>query len=280
MSQVTMQFSAPTEYDSDRRPSPLLGELLELVRYRDLVRLMVGNIIRTRYKRSALGVVWTLLNPLLNMTVLTIAFSSFFRASLENYPVYVLSGLIFWSFYTQTTTFAMNSLVWGGSLLKRIYLPRSIFAVAAVSNGLINLGLSLIPLILIMLVLGHPFHPTWWLLPLAVLLLAMFSLGAALFFSILAVFFTDVLDMYQVALQALFFLTPIMYPKDILPPHLVWYLDLNPLYNLLELFRAPLYAGVIPGPSTILAAVASAVVALLAGWWAFTRRADELAYRL
>lgn len=277
---MTTQLSRPIEYDSDRRPPPLLGELLELLRYRDLTRLMVGNIIKTRYKRSALGVVWTLLNPLLNMIVLTIAFSSLFRFSLENYPVYVLSGLIFWNFYTQTTTYAMNSLVWGGSLLKRIYLPRSIFAVAAIGNGLINLGLSFIPLILIMLVLGHPLHPTWWLLPLAVLLLAMFSLGAALFFSILSVFFTDVLDMYQVALQALFFLTPIMYPKDILPPQLVWYLNLNPLYNLLELFRAPLYAGVIPGPNTLLAAVASAGVALVVGWWAFTRKADELAYRL
>lgn len=267
-------------YDSAVRRPPFVGELIELLRYRDLLWLMIANITKTRYKRSALGVVWTLLNPLLNMTVLTIAFSSFFRAALENYPVYVLSGLIFWNFYTQTTTFAMNSLVWGGSLLKRIYLPRTIFAVAAIGNGLINLGLSLIPLVLIMLVLGHPFHPTWWVLPLAILLLAMFSLGAALFFSILSVFFTDVLDMYQVALQALFFLTPIMYPKDILPTQVVWYLNLNPLYNLLELFRAPLYAGVIPGPNTLLAAVASACLALAIGWWAFTRKADELAYRL
>jgi ABC-type polysaccharide/polyol phosphate export permease len=267
-------------YDSAKRPSPFWGELVELLRYGGLARLMVGNTIKTRYKRSSLGVIWTLLNPLLSMVVLTIAFSTFFRSSLEHYPVYVLSGLIFWNFYTQTTTYAMNSLVWGGGLLKRIYLPRTIFAVTAVGNGLVNLAISFIPLVLIMLALGHPFYLTWWIMPLSILLLAMFSLGAALFFSILAVFFTDVLDMYQVGLQALFFLTPIMYPQEILPPTLKWYLTLNPLYSLLEMFRAPVYFGILPSPLTIAAAGGAAIAVLCLGWWAFTRKADELGYRL
>ena len=105
------------EYDSAARRSPALTEIVELVRYRDLLAMMVSNIIKTRYKRSVLGVVWTLLNPLLNMAVLTIAFSSIFRSSLEHYPVYVLSGLIAWNFFTQTTLYAMNALVWGGGLM-------------------------------------------------------------------------------------------------------------------------------------------------------------------
>jgi len=267
-------------YDSADRRSPAVRELIELLRYRDLLRLMVGNIVKTRYKRSALGVVWTLLNPLLNMAVLTIAFSSLFRASLERYPVYILAGLICWNLFAQTTISAMNTLVWGGSLLKRIYIPRTIFAVAAIGNGLVNLGLALIPLVVIMVVAGHPLYLTWWFLPLAVLLLAMFSLGVALFMSTLAVFFTDVVDMYQVALQAWFFLTPVMYPIGILPSQYAWLMNLNPVYNLMELFRAPIYLGTIPGPNTILAATASAVVALVVGWWVFTRKADEFAYRI
>ena len=268
------------DYDSLHIRSPLVGELIELIRYRDLLQLMVSNLTKIRYKRSKLGIIWSLLNPLLNMVVMSLAFSSFFRTSLERYPVYVLSGLIFWQFFLQTTTYGMNALVWGGRLMKRIYLPRTIFTVAAIGNGLINLLISLVPLVLIMLILGHPLYPSWWMAPLAILLLAMFSLGVALFLSTLAVFFADVVEMYQVLLQALFFLTPIMYPKDILPAEYVWFMNLNPMYNLIELFRAPVYLGMIPGPHTILAAVAVAIVSLLVGWAVFTRKVDEFAYRI
>jgi ABC-2 type transport system permease protein len=258
----------------------MIEEFLMLVRYKDLLRLLVTNGIKTRYRRSTLGIVWTLLNPLLNMVVMTFAFSTLFRTTLVHYPLYILAGLLCWNFFSQTTTHAMHTLVWGGNLIKRIYLPRTIFAVSAIGNGLVNLCLALIPLIIVMLVLGHPFYATWWMLPLAVLLLAMFSLGVALFMSTLAVFFTDVLDMYQVGLQAWFFLSAVMYPKTILSPHSQWYLNLNPMYNLIELFRTPIYEGLIPGPHTILAAVVSAVLSLLIGWWAFTRKADEFAYRI
>src|SRR5262245_31501850 len=242
-----MTSEAPVvEYGSAVRGWSPLTELLDLVRYRDLVLMMVANMIKTRYKRSALGVIWTLLNPLLNMAVLTIAFSALFSSSLVRYPVYVLTGLVFWTFFSQTTLFAMNALVWGGGLLKRVFVPRTIFAVAAVGNGLVNLGLSLIPLVLIMLILGHPLYVTWWVVPLAVLLVAMFTLGVSLFMSTLAVFFTDVVDIYGVFVQALFFLTPIVYPKEIFPAGSAWMLNLNPMVSLLEMFRAPLYLGQVP----------------------------------
>jgi ABC-2 type transport system permease protein len=149
------------EYDSAEPRSAAFSELSALLRYRDLLALMTANLVKTRYKRSALGVVWTLLQPLLHMAVLTFAFSTLFRSSLDDYPVYLLCGLVAWNFFSQTTVFAMHSLVWGGSLLKRIYIPRTIFATAAIGQGLINLLLSLLPLVIIMLLLGHPFYPTW-----------------------------------------------------------------------------------------------------------------------
>ncbi len=276
-----MRIELPiVEYDSAAHGWTPLTELVELVRYRDLVLIMVANMIKTRYKRSALGVVWTLLNPLLNMVVLTIAFSSIFSNSLVHYPVYVLTGLVFWTFFSQTTLFAMNALVWGGGLLKRVYIPRTIFAVAAVGNGLVNLGLSLIPLVLIMVILGHPIYAAWWLMPLSVLLVAMFTLGVSLFMSTLAVFFTDVVDIYAVLVQAVFFLTPIVYPKEIFPAGLAWLLNLNPMVTLLEVFRAPIYLGTMPDANTLLTATVMAVAALLIGWWTFTRKADEFAYRI
>jgi homopolymeric O-antigen transport system permease protein len=273
--------AAATVYDSATRRSPALAEIGELVRYRDLLKLLVSKIVKTRYKRSALGVAWTLLNPLLNMAVMTVAFSAVFRSTVAHYPVYVLTGLLWWNFFTQTTTYAISSLVFGGGgLLKRVRVPHTIFAVASVAHGIINLAISLMTLAAIMLVTGHPFHSTWWFLPAPVLLLALFSLGVALFISAIAVFFFDVVDIFQVVLQAWFFLTPIIYPMEIFPARYEWVLLLNPVHYLLETFRAPLLRGTLPDPGTFGLAVLSSLGVLLLGWWTFTRKSDQFAYRL
>ena len=268
------------EYDSAVRRSPLFSELGELLRYRDLLYLMTLANIKRRYKRSTLGIIWTLLGPLLTMTVLTIAFSNLFRFSLINYPIYLLSGLIFWNLFTQTTQDAMNSMIWGGDLLRRIYIPRTVFPLTAIISGLINLFLNLIPLAIIMLIFKHAFRPALFFIPFAILLVAMFALGIGLILSTMAVFFLDVIYLYQVFISAWFYLTPIIYPRDIFPARYVWYMNLNPLYNLLEIFRAPIYLGLIPGTNTILAATSWALVSLLIGFWVFTKQADEFAYRI
>jgi ABC-type polysaccharide/polyol phosphate export permease len=269
-----------THYDSAAATHPALRELADLVRYRDLLRLMVVNIAKSRYKRSVLGVLWTLMNPLLHMTVLTIAFASIFSTSLPNYPVYVLSGLVCWTFFTGSTVFAMNSLIWGGSLIKRVYIPRTIFAAAAVGNGLTSLALSLAPLALVMVVVGHTFSWSLLALPLAILLLAAFTAGVALLVSSIAILFSDFVEFYQVMVQALFFLTPIMYPVEILPEWARAMLGLNPMYHLISVFRAPVYYGQFPDPATLGTAAATSAVMLALGWVAFTRRADELPYRI
>ena len=250
------------------------------MRYRDLLRVLVSKIIKTRYKRSALGIAWTLLNPLLNMAVMTVAFSAVFQQAVENYPVYVLSGLLFWNFFTQTTMYGMSSLVWGGGLLKRVYVPRTIFAVSAVAHGIVNLLLSIGVLAVIMLLLGNTFHATWWFLPVPVVLLALFALGVGLFVSTLAVFFVDVVDIFQVVLQAWFFLTPIIYPPGIFPAKYAWVLRLNPMHHLLETFRAPVLRGTLPDATSLLVASASSLGIAALGWWFFTRKADEFAYRI
>ena len=270
----------PTEYDSAATRSTAVAELIELVRYRDLLRLLIAKIVKTRYKRSTLGVAWTLLNPLLNMAVMTVAFSSVFKSSVPYYPVYVLTGIIWWSFLTQTTSYAISSVVWGGGLLKRVYIPKTIFAMASIGHGVFNLALTLLPLAAIMLWYGHPFHATWWFVPVAIVMLALFALGISLFVSTLAVFFTDVVDLYQVMLQAWFFLTPILFPPEVFPPQFAWFLELNPARVLLELFRAPILGGVIPDAATIATAAAWTLGVLALGWLTFTHKADEFAYRL
>ncbi len=267
-------------YDSALLKNPGISEVKEMFRYRDLLWQLVSRNIKTRYKRSVLGILWTMLNPLLMMMVLTFVFSNLFKFQLPHYATYALAGLALWNFFAQTTTGAMSELIWGGNLMHRIYLPRSIFALSALGTSLVNLLLTLIPLFLVMFITGTPIRPALLILPLPILLTAMFALGVALTLSRVAAYFADVLEMYQILLTAWMYLTPIIYPKEILPPHLRWLFNLNPMYHLMEIFRAPLLIGWLAGPKTVLASFVAAVVALAFGWWYFSRKADELAYRI
>lgn len=267
-------------YDSAEARMSALGELRELARYRDLLALLVARNIKTRYKRSVLGVAWTMVNPLLTMVVLTLVFSNLFRASIRHYPVYLLSGLLIWNFMAQTTTAAVNEMVWNSGLLRRVYVPRAIFAVAATGTGLVNLALALVPLFAIALATGLSLRPALMFLPVAVLLAAAFSLGLGLCLSTLAVFYADVIDMYQILLMAWMYLTPVLYPADILPPAVAGWLRLNPMAYLVECFRAPIYAGQWPSTGAVLGATVAAVGSLAVGGWQFARKSNELAYRI
>ena len=277
---VTEQPADAPIYDSALLKNPAIVELKELFRYRDLLLQLVSRNIKTRYKRSVLGILWTMLNPLLMMLVLTFVFSNVFRFQLPHYATYALAGLALWNFFAQTTAGAMSELIWGGSLMHRIYLPRSIFAVSALGTSLVNLVLTLVPLFLVMLITGTPIRPALLILPVPILLTAMFALGVALALSRVAAYFADVLEMYQILLMAWMYLTPIIYPKEVLPEHLRWLFNLNPMYHLTEIFRAPLLIGWFAGPKTVLASTVAAVVTLAFGWWYFSRKADELAYRI
>lgn len=257
----------------------MVEELREIIRFRELLAQLVERNLLVRYKRSVLGLAWTMLNPLLMMTILTVVFSNLFRLSTVHYPVYVLSGLIVWSFFSQSTLTGMNELLWGSGLLQRIYIPRTVFVLAAVCTGIVNLLFALVPLALIMLLTGVPLSPALLFLPVSIALTAMFATGTALLLSILAVSFVDLVDIYQVALTAWLYLTPIIYPKEIIPDSLQWLFYLNPMYYFLEMFRLPIYAASLPALETLLPAAALAVSVLALGWWVFTRNADGLAYR-
>jgi ABC-type polysaccharide/polyol phosphate export permease len=192
-----------------------------------------------------------------------------------------LSGLVAWNFFSQSTNAAIVHLVWGGGLLRRIYLPRTSFGVSAIGTGLINISLSIVPLIVVMLIVGVPVRWTMLFVPVPVLFLAMFSLGLGLLISTVAIYFSDVAEMYQIVLTAWFYLTPIIYPLEILPDlYQQWILYLNPMYYLISLFRAPIYEGRIPSMPEILISGAISLITLLIGWMVFTSKADEFAYRV
>ena len=267
-------------YDSARRGIPLWHELLEVIRYRDLIAQLVARDVRMRYKRSVLGIAWTMLSPLLMMVVLSLVFARVFRVDTPHYPVYLLSALLLWTFFAQSTTAAMTQLIWGGPLLTRIYVPKAAFVIASIGTGLVNLALALIPLAVIMVATGVPLTPALLWLPLPVLLTACFALGVGLLLSTLAVFFRDIVEMYQVILTAWYFLTPIIYPVSAVPAEDLWWMSLNPAYYLVAAFREPIWAGQAPGIEALGMGAAMSVVTLLAGWVVFSWRADAMSARL
>ncbi len=272
----------PVVYDSTRRGSAVFEELREILNYRHLIGQLVRRDILTRYKRSVLGVAWTMLNPLGMMLVWTLAFSQFFKsANLPAYPAYALNGLLAWTFFSQTTTASMVNLVWGGGLLNRIYIPRVSFALAAMGTGLVNLLLSLVPLTIVMLVTGMPI--TWAVIfvPVSIIIICAFALGVGLIISTWAVYFPDIAEMYQIVLTAWMFLTPIMYPETILPQaYRVYITMLNPMYHMVKLFRIPVYYGRFPTLAEFLVPFLIALVVLVIGWVIFARKSDEFAYRI
>lgn len=258
-------------YDSAHRPHPFLEELSDLFAYRDLVALWSVRNITLRYKRSVLGVLWTLLEPLLLMTTLVVVFSTVFRFAIVNYPVYVLSGLLVFDFLSRSTSQMVDEIITSQSMAQRIVLPRSAFAVATIFSYLTNWALALIPLFGIMLVLGHPF--TWALLtiPVAMALMALFALGVGLVVSTLGAYFHDVKLTYNVLLGIWFYATPVIYPMEIIPEPYRGLLALNPVLHLLDLFRASVFHGHLAPAGTWLFGAGLSLGMFSLGWWLFTR---------
>jgi ABC-type polysaccharide/polyol phosphate export permease len=221
-----------------------------------------------------------MINPLLTMLVLTLVFSALFRIPSRQYALYVLSGLLAWNFFAQTTVAAMGDLIWSGGLLGRIYLPKSAFAVSAVGTGLVNLALALVPYGVIAAALGAPIRPAFLLLPLPVLCLVLFALGVGLALSTAAVYFQDVMPTYEIVLMAWMYVTPVIYPIDLVPPAVQSVLRVNPMFYLVSVFRSVVYDGQAPRPDHLALAFAVSLASLLLGWWVFTRRARDFAYHV
>lgn len=252
--------------------------MTELLRYRDLVGTLVARDLKVRYRRSTIGFLWTMLQPLLTMLVLTVVFSAIFRFDLPNYPVYALAGIMFWNFFSQSITSSMNSLRGNAHLLTKLPVPKAVFPLATVIAGVINLLLALIPLFGLLLVTGHPIRPAVLFLPVAILLAASFTLGAGLILSPLAVLFHDIVEIVAVSLTLFMYLTPVFYPMKIVPERFLWAVRFNPIRSVLEVFRDPIYHGKVPPLSHLAVAVTVTVLALVVGIVAFRKTSDRIPF--
>jgi ABC-type polysaccharide/polyol phosphate export permease len=266
-------------YDSSRRGLRFVEEARELWDYRHFAVELASRDIKVRYKRSALGVAWTMLSPLMTMVVFTLVFSTFQRMPIVGFPVYYLSGSIFWLFFSQVTSHVGSLTTDALEITKRIYIPRSVYVASAVGVGLANTLLSLAPFVLIVLVTGRRVFWTWLFLPVSLLIGTLFAAGVGLVVFTLALRFVDVRDMYQAILVPWFFVTPIIYEPSFVPERWRWVVRYNPMTYLVEIFRAPLYNGWLPGPKTLAFAVLAAVSSLVVGWFFYSSKVEEYGLR-
>lgn len=241
----------------------------EIQKYQWLLCELIFRDLKIKYRRSVLGYLWSILNPLMLMGVLTIVFSTMFRFDIPNYPVYLLTGQLLFGFFSESTSMAMTSILGGASLIKKVYLPKYIFPVSRVLSSFTTMLFSLAALVIVMAVTEADYHITAFLLPVVLLYFLLFSIGMSLILSVMVVYFRDIQYLYGVLLTALNYLTPIFYPASMLPQWLKDLMFLNPMYNFIEMFRKIMLYGQWPTMMEHFICMAFAVGGLLLGIWVF-----------
>ena len=249
----------------------MLRNLKTLYQYKYLIYVLVLRDIKKKYRRSILGVLWSMLNPLLMMVITAMVFSTLFRFDVPNYILYLLIGQVMFTFFSEATNFAMGSILDNASLIKKVYVPKYLFPLARVLSSCVNLIFTLPAVLLMMIYTGV--LPTWRILSLLVpiLLLLVFCLGIGLLLSACVVYFRDMFYLYGVLLTALSYATPIFYPEKIIPPEYTALLTYNPLTYFLHAFREVVYLGGLPQMETLAPCLLMAGAALVIGILVFRR---------
>lgn len=250
------------------------------LRFKPLLDELVARDVKIKYRRSVLGVLWTLLNPLFMMIILSIVFSNLFKFDIENFPLYILSGQVVFNFFSGATSDAMSAIIGSAPLIKKVYVPKYLFVISRVFSSFINLMASFTALLLVMVATRAELHWTTLLVPIPIILLVGFSLGIGLILSAVAVKFRDMIHLYSVFITGLMYLTPVIYPMSILPPWLEKVVSLNPLTNMLEMFRDVMLNNTVFSVEALIVAVVETAIALAVGLYVFYKKQDSFILNL
>ncbi|MDD3242504.1 MAG: ABC transporter permease [Eubacteriales bacterium] len=257
------------------REGRLMRDLGALRKYKFLLSQLVGRDFKTKYRRSYLGVLWSILNPLLMMLVVSAVFSYVFRFNIEKFPVYLILGQTFFNVLSESTTIAMGSIIGSGQLIKKVYVPKYIFPAEKVMFSFVNFAISFVAIAIVMIYFKVPLSASMICLPLVLIYLFLFCMGVGLFLSALAVFFRDTLHLYNVLLTAWSYLTPIFYPVDSLNSTMLKLMNLNPMYHYIQYFRNIMMYGTFPTIQENWICLGFSIAALALGMWFFRRRQDR-----
>ncbi|UDN59286.1 MULTISPECIES: ABC transporter permease [unclassified Clostridioides] len=249
--------------------------LLGFYKYKDLLYELVTRDIKIRYRRSVLGLLWTILNPILMMLVMTVVFSQLFRFEIENYPIYFFAGNILFSFLTESTTNSLHSMIESSSLIKKVYIPKYLFPLSKVISSLVNLFFSYVAMMIVMIITNVPFKVTMLLSPILILYISMFAIGLGLILSTMMVFFRDIAHLYSVITLLWMYLTPIFYPVSILKEKTTLALTLNPMYHFITYLRELVLYGTIPSYQDNIICFLIGLTFLIFGLFVFYRKQDK-----
>lgn len=259
----------------DGRNNPLVAVCMLFTRYGFLIRQLVSRDFKTKYKRSTLGMAWSFLNPLLTMSVQYVVFSTLFQSDIPNYPVYLLSGIVFFNFFSEAVSMGMTSITGNASLIKKVYMPKYIYPVSRILSSLVNFALAIIPLLLVMLITGTAFTPALLLLIFDMLCLLGFVTGMSLLLTTAMTFFQDTQFLWGVVSMMWMYLTPLFYPESIIPAQFLTVYHMNPMYQYITFARICIIDGVSPEPMAYLWCILSSVVVLGLGILTFKRHQDK-----
>lgn len=246
------------------------------LKYKDLLRELVVRDVKLKYRRSFLGYLWSILNPLLIMVVMTIVFSQMFERGIDNFPVYLLTGNALFEFVNSSTHMAMYSVLDNAALIKKIYVPKYIFTLARITSSLVDFVFSLGALFLVMLVTRAHFSLYMFAIPVLVVQVYIFACGLGFLLSAANVFFRDIQYIYNAFTTAWMYLTPIFYPIDLLPDWVRWIVEhLNPMFYYIQHFRDLVYTGQFTTPRIFWGGWIIAFIMFAFGLFVFKKTQDK-----
>ena len=254
-----------------------MNGIVQILSYRDLLKNLVSRDFKTRYKRSYLGILWSLLNPLLIIMVYTLAFDYIMKIRVKNFPMFFMCGYLPWSYLAASLSASLTSLSDSGYLIKAVYFPREILPLSTILSCLIHFLITFIFVFPFLILFGY--FPTWvvFSLPLIILLQSLFIFGLSLFLSSIHVFFRDLRYILDVILMAWFWLTPIAYSASLIPEKLLFFYKLNPMTLFVTAYREVLLNGVLPVPKYWMVILLATTGSLILGYLPFLRIRKRLA---
>lgn len=262
----------------NNKKSVVLLSISMFEKYRFLIKQLVSRDFKIKYKRSVLGALWSFVNPLLTMSVQYVVFSTIFKTDVANYPVYLLSGIVLFNFFTEATNSSLYAIIGNASLITKVYVPKYIYPVSKVFSTLVNLLIALLPLLLMCLATGVRITKAWLMLPFDLICLLMFCIGMGFMVSAVMVFFRDMQFIWNVLSMVLAYATPVFYPESILPPAVKGLLKFNPMYQYITFFRTVIIEGISPEPRLYLTCIFSSVLFLVAGIAVFRKSQDKFIF--
>lgn len=248
------------------------------LKYKDLLFELVLRDIKIKYKKSVLGFAWSILNPLLMMIVMSIVFSTMFKTDIPNFPMYLITGQVLFSFFSEATNMAMVSIIENGELIKKVYIPKYMFPLSKIIFSFSNMLFSLIAVIIVAVVTKLPLRFEMLLFSIPLIYIFIFSLGIGLILASFAVFFRDLLHLYSIILLIWTYLTPIFYPIKILPESIKNWVSYNPMYIYISYFRDIMLNGKIPSLQFNLICIFISLTSLIIGMWIFKKKEDNFIF--